>query len=96
MVRNGALNFKKRLHRSGFFAILEASGHHRLDERMAKVCDICGKKPVSGNNISHAHNRTRRRWEPNLQQVRAKVDGRTKRMTVCTTCIRSNKVLKVA
>lgn len=63
---------------------------------MAKICDICGKKPVSGNNISHAHNATRRRWLPNLQEVRANVNGRTKRMTVCTTCIKSNKVLKAA
>jgi large subunit ribosomal protein L28 len=63
---------------------------------MAKVCDICGKKPVTGNNISHAHNLTRRRWEPNLQNVRAKIDGRTKRLRVCTTCIKSNRVLKVA
>jgi len=63
---------------------------------MARVCDICGKKPVSGNNISHAHNKTRRRWLPNLQQVRAKVNGRTTRLTVCTTCIKSNKVQKVA
>jgi len=63
---------------------------------MAKKCDICGKKPVSGNNISHAHNRTRRRWLPNLQSVRANVNGRTKRLTVCTTCIKSNKVLKAA
>jgi large subunit ribosomal protein L28 len=63
---------------------------------MAKRCDICGKKPVSGNNISHAHNRTRRRWLPNLQSVRANVNGRTKRLTVCTTCIKSNKVLKAA
>jgi large subunit ribosomal protein L28 len=63
---------------------------------MAKVCDICGKRPVSGNNISHAHNRTRRRWLPNLQQVRAKVNGRTTRLNVCTSCIKSNKVVKVA
>ena len=63
---------------------------------MAKVCDICGKRPVTGNNISHAHNLTRRRWEPNLQNVRAKVDGRSKRLWVCTTCIKSNRVLKVA
>ncbi len=61
---------------------------------MARVCEICGKKPVSGNNISHAHNRTRRRWLPNLQEVRAQVNGRTKRMLVCTTCIKSNRVLK--
>lgn len=63
---------------------------------MAKVCDICGKGPVSGNNISHAHNRTRRRWLPNLQQVRAKVDGRTKRLRVCASCIKSNRVVKAA
>lgn len=63
---------------------------------MARMCEICGKKPVYGNNISHAHNLTRRRWEPNLQVVRARVNGRTKRMTVCTTCIKSNKVTKVA
>ena len=63
---------------------------------MARVCDICGKKPVSGNNISHAHNRTRRRWMPNLQHVRAKVGGQTKRMTVCTQCIKSNRVVKAA
>lgn len=63
---------------------------------MARVCDICGKKPVSGNNISHAHNRTRRRWLPNLQSVRARVDGRTMRMQVCTQCLKSNRVLKAA
>jgi large subunit ribosomal protein L28 len=63
---------------------------------MAKVCDICGKRPVSGNNISHAHNLTRRRWLPNLQEVRAQVNGRSKRLTVCTGCIKSNKVLKAA
>jgi large subunit ribosomal protein L28 len=63
---------------------------------MAKACDICGKKPVTGNNISHAHNRTRRRWLPNLQNVRASVNGRTVRMKVCTNCLKSNRVLKAA
>ncbi|MBI4535094.1 MAG: 50S ribosomal protein L28 [Ignavibacteriae bacterium] len=63
---------------------------------MAKICDICGKKPVSGNNISHAHNRTRRRWLPNLQSVRAQVNGQTRRLKVCTTCLKSNRVLKAA
>jgi large subunit ribosomal protein L28 len=61
---------------------------------MAKVCDICGKKPVYGNNVSHAHNKTRRRWEPNLQRVRARVDGSVKRMKVCTGCLRSGRVVK--
>jgi len=61
---------------------------------MAKVCDICGKKPVYGNNVSHAHNKTRRRWEPNLQRVRGRVDGSVKRMKVCTGCLRSGRVVK--
>jgi len=61
---------------------------------MAKVCDICGKKPQYGNNVSHANNRTRRRWEPNLQRVRAKVDGGVKRVRVCTQCIKSDRIVK--
>ena len=63
---------------------------------MAKICSICGKKPVSGNNISHAHNRTRRRWLPNLQSVRAQVNGRPVRMRVCATCIKQGRVVKAA
>ena len=63
---------------------------------MAKVCEICEKRPVSGNNISHAHNRTRRRWLPNLQSVRVDVNGTTRRMKVCTTCIKQGKVRKAA
>ena len=51
---------------------------------------------MSGNNISHAHNLTRRRWMPNLQEVRANVNGRHKRMTVCTNCLKSNRVVKAA
>ena len=61
---------------------------------MAKMCEICGKKPTFGNNVSHANNTTRRRWLPNLQKVRALVDGKSKRMTVCTSCLRAGKVTK--
>jgi large subunit ribosomal protein L28 len=61
---------------------------------MAKMCEICGKKPMYGNNVSHANNRTKRRFEPNLQRVRAKIDGKTKRITVCTSCIQAGKVTK--
>jgi large subunit ribosomal protein L28 len=56
---------------------------------MAQVCDVCGKGPQFGNNISHAHNVTRRRWNPNLQAVRALVNGASKRIRVCTSCIRA-------
>ncbi len=61
---------------------------------MARFCDICGKGPTSGNSVSHANNKTRRRWQPNLQRVRALVDGKPKRIRVCTSCLRSDKVIK--
>ena len=63
---------------------------------MAQKCDLCGKGPQFGNNISHAHNTTRRRWNPNLQQVKAKTDGGSKRMKVCTSCIKAGKIVKAA
>ncbi|MGA3210128.1 MAG: 50S ribosomal protein L28 [Terriglobales bacterium] len=61
---------------------------------MAQVCEICGKKPRSGNNISHAHNVSKRRWNVNLRPVRAKVGVGARRMRVCTGCLRSGKVVK--
>lgn len=63
---------------------------------MAQVCDICGKGPVFGNRISHAHNVTRRRWEPNLRRVRAIINGAHVTIRACTACIRSGKVVKAA
>ncbi|HIB15028.1 MAG TPA: 50S ribosomal protein L28 [Candidatus Marinimicrobia bacterium] len=61
---------------------------------MAKICEICGKKPIVGNNVSHSHHKTRRRWLPNLQRVRAMMNGTKKRIKVCTNCLKSGKVLK--
>ncbi|MBN2209748.1 MAG: 50S ribosomal protein L28 [Candidatus Coatesbacteria bacterium] len=61
---------------------------------MARVCDICGKKPLSGHKISHAHNVSNRRWLPNLQTVRAVVDGNKKRIKVCASCLKAGKVEK--
>ncbi len=64
---------------------------------MARVCEICGKGPATGNNVSHAHNKNRRRWLPNLQKVRTVTEsGRTARISVCTRCIRSGAVVKPA
>jgi large subunit ribosomal protein L28 len=64
---------------------------------MAKVCEICGKKPQYGHRISHAHNVTSRRWEVNLQSVRAAVPGgNTRKMRVCTSCIRNGAIRKSA
>jgi len=61
---------------------------------MSKVCEICGKRPGVGHSVSHAQNRTKRRWNPNLQTVRAKVNGTPKKIKVCTSCIRAGKVTK--
>ncbi len=61
---------------------------------MSYKCDICGKGPMFGHSISHAHNVTRRKFMPNLQRVRAKVDGRVKTLRVCTRCLKAGKVQK--
>ena len=61
---------------------------------MSRQCEVCGKKPQSGHNVSHAHNITNRRWNPNLQQVRALVCGVPKRIRVCTSCLQAGKVIK--
>jgi large subunit ribosomal protein L28 len=61
---------------------------------MSKVCEICGKKPMVGHNVSHAHNVTKRRFNPNLQKVRALSGGQVKKMLVCTNCIKSGNVVK--
>jgi len=58
------------------------------------MCEICGKKPLVGNNVSHAHNLTKRRFNPNLQSVRAVYDGHVQKMRVCTNCIKSGRVIK--
>ena len=63
---------------------------------MAKRCEVCNKGPVVGRNISHAHTMTPRRFEPNLQRVRAMVNGGVQRIRVCTRCLRSGLVNKVA
>ena len=63
---------------------------------MAKKCELCGKTPVVGRQHSHANNVSQRRFEPNLQTVRALINGGNKRIRVCTRCLRSNKVVKAA
>jgi large subunit ribosomal protein L28 len=63
---------------------------------MAKRCELCGKGPVVGRQHSHANIVSARRFEPNLQSVKAIVNGGHKRIRVCTRCLRSNKVVKAA
>jgi large subunit ribosomal protein L28 len=59
---------------------------------VAANCDVCGKGPGFGNNISFSHRRTRRRWNPNIQTVRAVIGRTPKRLNVCTSCIKAGKV----
>lgn len=62
---------------------------------MARVCYVCGKGPASGNSVSHANNKTKRRWLPNLQTVKiVDVNGDRRRVRVCTSCISAGKIKK--
>ncbi len=63
---------------------------------MAYTCEICGKRPQMGNNVSHANNRTKKRWKPNLRRVRALRAGTVRFVRVCTRCLRSGAVVKPA
>jgi len=61
---------------------------------MAAVCDICGKTPFFGKNVSHSHRRTNRRWDPNIQKVRAIVNGSPTRVNTCTKCLKAGKITR--
>jgi large subunit ribosomal protein L28 len=81
-----------------FLAILKCSKlYFQLEWHMARICEVCGKKPMAGNNVSHAHNRSPRRFLPNLQNARVKLEsGEVKKIQVCTNCIKSGKIKKAA
>ncbi len=63
---------------------------------MSKRCDVCDKGPMFGNNVSHAKNRTRRRWNPNLKKLRVVYEGSIRTMKVCTRCLKAGKVAKAS
>ncbi|HHV79789.1 MAG TPA: 50S ribosomal protein L28 [Firmicutes bacterium] len=63
---------------------------------MGRHCEICGKGVSIGHQVSHSNIKTKRRWAPNLQRVRAKIDGRTKRIYVCTSCLKAGKVTRAS
>ncbi len=63
---------------------------------MAKRCEICGKGPLVGMNVSHSHRRTKKRQLPNLQRVKALIKGAPMRLRVCTDCLKSGKVTRAA
>lgn len=61
---------------------------------MANFCYVCNKGPATGNRVSNANNRTKRRFMPNLQQVRIVDEGRRRKVRVCTRCIKAGKIRK--
>lgn len=63
---------------------------------MSRKCEICGKGRLVGNNVSHAHNKTKKVSYPNIQKVRVVVNGGTRKRSICTRCIRSGKAQKVS
>lgn len=63
---------------------------------MANFCYVCNKGPATGNRVSNANNRTKRRFMPNLQRVRILEDGRTVRVRICTRCLKAGKVQKAS
>lgn len=61
---------------------------------MSRRCDVCGKGAQTGNNRSHALNATKRLFFPNIQKIRVKVNDMIKRINICTSCLKANKVEK--
>ncbi|HBU69182.1 MAG TPA: 50S ribosomal protein L28 [Elusimicrobia bacterium] len=63
---------------------------------MSFKCSVCGKGPTSGKTVSHSHRKTNRIFKPNLQRQKISLNGKARRVYVCTSCIRSGKVKKAA
>jgi large subunit ribosomal protein L28 len=61
---------------------------------MSRTCDICGKHTITGNTVSHAKNRTRRTWKPNLLKVKTELGGTTVTLKICARCLRSDYITK--
>jgi large subunit ribosomal protein L28 len=61
---------------------------------MSRTCDICGKHTVTGNTVSHAKNKVRRVWKPNLKKVKTQIDGTTVTVKICTRCLKSDFITK--
>jgi len=74
------------------FAVVSAGSGRYNPPLMSAVCDVCGRGPRFGMQVSHSHRRSPRRWNPNIQRVRALVKGHAKRMNVCTRCIKAGKI----
>ncbi len=62
---------------------------------MSRKCDICGKGPLVGNNVSHSNKKAKRVFRPNIQKIKAEINGKVKRINICSKCLKANKVRKV-
>lgn len=56
------------------------------------ICYVCSKGVAHGNNVSHANNKTRRTWKPNLQVARIVIEGKIQKIKVCTRCLNAGKI----
>jgi large subunit ribosomal protein L28 len=61
---------------------------------MSRTCDICGKHTITGNKVSHANNRTRRTWKPNLHKIKTEIQGSTVTLKICARCLKSDYITK--
>ncbi len=59
---------------------------------MSKVCEICGKAPRAGRNVSHSHHISSRVYRPNVQKVKIRENGKVRSANVCTKCLKAGKV----
>jgi len=75
---------------SAFFLLL----FNFMEKIMSRKCEICGKKPMFGHNVSHSNNRTQKIQNPNIQKIKIVENGTVKTVTVCSRCLRSGKVQK--
>lgn len=62
---------------------------------MSRICEVCGKGPTVGNNVSKSNIKLKRRWLPNLLKIRAKVDDSVQNVKICTKCLKANKITKI-
>jgi large subunit ribosomal protein L28 len=61
---------------------------------VSSICDLCGKGPSFGNNVSHSKRATRRRWNPNIQRIRTFINGQARRQNVCASCLKAGKAVR--
>lgn len=63
----------------------------KREGKMSRVCEICGKGAMTGNKVSHSNRKASKTWQVNLQETTMEIDGKVKKVTACTKCIKTNK-----